>query len=132
MANNDLLYGERKFGQTFAVRVLLALLMLGPLVLAWAVADNPNPSAHPLMALISLVVVLCYVVLWVAISKTVLTITDHGVRRDSIFGVQEIPWSQISETRYVVRPIRVGAHFGLIGILIAAASGISYEGIVVI
>ena len=123
MANNDLLYGERKFGQTFAVRVLLALLMLGPLVLAWAVADNPNPSAHPVLAMISLVVVLCYVVLWVGISKTVLTITDHGVRRDSIFGVQEIPWSQISETRYVVRPIRVGAHFGLIGILIAAASG---------
>jgi hypothetical protein len=122
MASNDLVYGERKFGQTYAIRILLTLLLFGPLLLAWVVVDKPNPSGHPVLSGISVVVVVCYIVLWVTISKAVLTITDQGVRRESILGVQEIPWSQINETRYLVRPIRIGAHFGLIGALVSAAS----------
>jgi hypothetical protein len=39
-----------------------------------------------------------------------------------VFGSREIFWDQISETRYVVNPINVAAHFGLIGLLISAAS----------
>jgi hypothetical protein len=122
MVGNGLVYGERKFGQTYAIRILLALLLFGPLLLVWAVAGEPTPSGHSVLVWISVAVVVCYGVLWVAISKTVLTITDQGVRRESILGVQEIPWSQINDTRYLVRPIRIGAHFGLIGVLVSAAS----------
>jgi len=122
MGSGDLAYGERKFGQTYAIRILLALLMLGPLLLAWAIVDKPDPSTNPILTWISVAVVVCYLVLWVAIGKTVLTISDQGVKRESILGSQEILWSQISETRYLVRPVRVGAHFGLIGVLVSAAS----------
>ena len=52
-------------------------------------------------------------------SAPVLTISDQGVRRDSVFGGQEMPWSQIVETRYVVTPVRLYVHFGLIGAVIA-------------
>jgi hypothetical protein len=122
MAGDGLVYGERKFGQTYAIRIMLAMLLLGPLLLAWTAIEKPNPSSHPVLLWISVVVVACYIVLWVAISRTVLTITDQGIRRESILGQQEIQWSHISETRYLVRPIRIGAHFGLIGALVSAAS----------
>jgi hypothetical protein len=60
--------------------------------------------------------------LWIVLGKTVLIISDSGVRRESILGQQEITWSQIAETRYRVVPINVYAHFGLIGALIAMSS----------
>jgi hypothetical protein len=60
--------------------------------------------------------------LWITLGKTVLIISDSGVRRESILGQQEITWSQIAETRYRVVPINVYAHFGLIGALIAMSS----------
>jgi hypothetical protein len=44
------------------------------------------------------------------------------VRRESLFGQQEIAWSQVAETRYQVVPVNVYAHFGLIGALIALSS----------
>jgi hypothetical protein len=40
MTSADLVYGERRFGQTYAIRVLWALLMLGPLLLAWSVVGQ--------------------------------------------------------------------------------------------
>jgi hypothetical protein len=60
--------------------------------------------------------------LWIALGKTVLTISDSGVRRESMLGQQEMAWSQITETRYRVIPINVYAHFGLLGALLAMSS----------
>jgi hypothetical protein len=51
MTSADLVYGERRFGQTYAIRVLWALLMLGPLLLAWSVVGKPNPLAQPVLAI---------------------------------------------------------------------------------
>ncbi|MBZ5722544.1 MAG: hypothetical protein LAO03_19575 [Acidobacteriia bacterium] len=121
MAISGLGFGERKFAQTYASRALLGVLMLGGLMVAWATVDQPDISSHLTLVWISAAVVLAYAALWIAIGKTVLTISDQGVRRESIFGVQEIFWSQITETRYVVTPVRLAVHFGLIGALIAAS-----------
>jgi Family of unknown function (DUF6585) len=111
--------GERAFRQTYAIRLLLALLILGPVFAAWAMTGEPKPAAHPVLLWISLAVFIVYGFLWIAIGKTVLTISEQGVRRDSVFSTEEMPWSQISETRYVVKPIRASAHFGLIGALVS-------------
>lgn len=121
MATAGLSSGERIFRQAYALRILLALLLLGLLIGIWASLDDPKPSSNPILTWISLGAVLVYVALWIAIGKTVLTITDEGVRRDSIFGTQEIAWSQIAETRYIVRPANAAAHFGLVGALVILA-----------
>jgi hypothetical protein len=121
MATAGLSTGERIFRQTYALRILLALLLLGLLIGIWTSLDDPRPSSNPILSWISLGAVLVYVALWIAIGKTVLTISDQGVRRDSIFGTQEISWSQIAETRYLVRPANAAAHFGLIGALVMVA-----------
>jgi Bacterial PH domain len=120
MTTAGLSFAEHRFGQTYATRIFLAVLMLGTLFLAWSTVDNPTPSAHLTLLWISVGTVLALVALWIVIGKTVLTISDQGVRRDSVFGRQEMPWSQIAETRYVVTPVRLYVHFGLIGALLAS------------
>ena len=122
MASASLGYGEHKFGQTWAIRALLALVMLGFLAGMWVSVDDPNPASHPTLLLISLGVVLAYAGLCLVIGKQVLTISDQGVRRESMFGEQTIAWSQISETRYNVTPIQLAAHFGLVGALVSMLS----------
>jgi hypothetical protein len=57
--------------------------------------------------------------LWIVLGRTILTIADFGVRRESVMGQQEMVWSQVTETRYRVTPINVYAHFGLLGALLA-------------
>src|SRR4029077_8600790 len=88
----------------------------------WAGQDDPHASAHPALLWISIWVLVAGATLWVALSKTVLIISDSGVRRESVLGQQEIAWSQITETRYRVVPINVYAHFGLIGAVLALSS----------
>jgi hypothetical protein len=90
--------------------------------IVWATPDNPSPSAHPELLWISVGLVIAAAFAWIAIGKTVLTINEQGVHRESILGVQEIPWGAIQETRYRVVPINVYAHFGLVGALIAMSS----------
>jgi len=71
---------------------------------------------------ISIGLVLATAAFWVVLGKSALIINDSGVRRESMFGQQEITWDQITETRYRVIPVNVYAHFGLIGALIAMSS----------
>lgn len=122
MATAALGYGEHRFGQTWAIRVLVALVVLGIVVGLWVSVPDPRPAAHPTLLWVSIVLVLAYAGLWVAMGKTVLTISDQGVRRESLFGTQEMAWNQILETRYVVTPIQLGAHFGLVGALVSVLS----------
>jgi hypothetical protein len=117
MASASLGYGESKFGQTYTMRALLALLVLGALAGAWASVNDPRPAAQPILFWISVGAVLAWIVACILISKTVLTISDHGVRGESIFSAQEMAWSQIAETRYLVTPVSAAAHFGLAGVL---------------
>ena len=120
MATASLSLGERRYPQTYGSRALIGVVLIGGLLVAWASQDDLNPSSHPTLLWVSAAVLLIYAALWIAIGKTVLTISEQGVKRESIFGVQEIFWGQINETRYVVTPVRYAVHFGLIGALIAA------------
>jgi hypothetical protein len=122
MASAGLAYGEHKFGPSLLGRVLLAAGVLVAIFLVWGMAENPNPSANPELIWISAALAIAGVIAWIAIGKTALTVNEQGVRRESVFGVQEIPWSQIQETRYRVIPINLYAHFGLIGAVLAMRS----------
>ena len=115
-------YGEHRFRQNWIGRLVLALGVFLAIVFVWALADDAKSSSQPGLWWISAALVIAGVISWIAIGKTVLTISDQGVRRESVLGVQEIPWSQIQETRYRVVPINLYAHFGLIGALIAMKS----------
>ena len=114
MATATMAYGERRFGAAYTVRILVALGALGVLAGLWG-SQSPRTSPHPALIWISIVLVGASVALWIVLGKTVLTVNDFGVRRESAFGQEEIAWGQIAETRYRVTPINVYAHFGLLG-----------------
>jgi hypothetical protein len=119
MATAALAHGERRFGAAYTGRIVLVLVVLGVLVGLWAAQDDPRVSAHPTLLWISIGLLAASAAFWIVLGKTVLTITDFGVRRESVMGQQEMAWSQITETRYRVTPINVYAHFGLLGALLA-------------
>jgi hypothetical protein len=122
MASAALAHGERRFGAAYTVRILVGLGLLGLLTGLWAPQADPRTSSHPELLWISIALVGAYAVFWIVLAKTVLTISDSGVRRESVFGQQQMAWSQIAETRYRVIPVNVYAHFGLIGALLAMSS----------
>jgi hypothetical protein len=122
MAATSVGFGEHRFGPSLVSRVLLVFGVLLALVLVWAMADKPSPSLHPGLLWASIGIAIAGAGAWIAIGKTALIISERGVRRESVFGMQEIPWSQIQETRYRVVPFNVYAHFGLVGALIAMRS----------
>ena len=98
------------------------MVVLGFLAGIWATQNDSRTTSHPTLLWISVAVVLAGIALWVAIGKNALIISDSGIRTESIFGQQEMAWSQITETRYQVIPVNVYMHFGLVGALIAMSS----------
>jgi len=122
MATAVMAHGERRFGAAYTVRILTALGVLSVLVGLWAGQDAPRNSSHPALIWISIGLVGAFAALWIALGKTVLIISDSGVRRESVLGQQELAWSQITETRYRVTPINMYGHFGLLGALLAMSS----------
>jgi hypothetical protein len=122
MASATMGYGERRFGAAYTVRIFVVLFVLGLVVGLWASNNDPRTSAHPALLWISIGLIVAAAAVWVVLGKTVLIINDAGVRRESVFGQQEIAWSQITETRYRVVPINAYAHLGLIGAVLALSS----------
>ena len=122
MASAAMAYGERRFRAAYTIRILVALVVVGLLVGLWVAQDDARTSSHPVLMWISIGLVFAVAALWVALGKTALIISDAGVRRESIFGQQEIAWSQITETRYRVVPINIYGHLGLIGAVVAMSS----------
>lgn len=122
MATAAMAFGENRFGATYTLRLLLALGILGLLVGLWAAQVDSRSASHPTLMWVSVGLVVAGAALWIAMGKSVLVINQAGVRRESVFGQQEIAWSEIAETRYRVVPINVYAHFGLVGALIAMSS----------
>jgi hypothetical protein len=121
MATAVMVQGERRFGAAYTVRIGLALGVVGLLAGLWASQRDPRLSSHQTLMWISIALVSAVAALWVALGKTSLTITDFGLRYESMLGQQEMAWSQISETRYRVIPVNVYANFGLLGALVAMA-----------
>jgi hypothetical protein len=100
----------------------VVLVLSGFLIGMWASQDDPRITSHPTLRSASIALVLAGIGFWVALGKGAVVVSDSGVRRESLFGQQEVAWSQVAETRYQVVPINVYAHFGLIGALIAMSS----------
>ncbi len=122
MATAAMSYGERRFGAAYTARILLLLVILGIVIGLWAAQDDPRIVSHPTLLWISVALGFLGLISWILLGKSVLILNDSGVRRESIFGQQEITWSQVAETRYQVIPVNVYAHFGLIGALLAMSS----------
>src|SRR5581483_1206170 len=103
--------------------LLAALAVLGALAGFWAAAsEDPAGTPHDTLKWASILAIAALAGFWFVAGKSALTLSDAGVRRESMFGRQEMAWSQIAETRYRVVPINVYAHFGLIGMLLAMSS----------
>ena len=122
MATAALAYGERRFGAAYTMRIFVALGVAGLLVALWVSQDDPRTASHPTLMWISVALVAAVAALWMVMGKSALTISDAGVRTESIFGQQDMAWSQITETRYRVVPVNVYAHLGLVGAIIAMSS----------
>lgn len=122
MATAAMAYGERRFGAAYTGRILVVVVALGFLMGMWMTQQDPRAASHPMLFWVSIGIGLAVVVMWIVLGKSALVITDSGVRRESAFGLQEMAWSQVAETRYQVVPVNLYAHFGLIGALIAMSS----------
>jgi hypothetical protein len=122
MATAAMAYGERRFGAAYSVRILAGLAVLGLLVGLWVAQDDPRPASHPTLVWVSVGIVGALAAFWVLFGKSTLTLNDAGIRRESVFGQQEMAWSQITEMRYRVTPVNVYGHFGLIGYILAMSS----------
>jgi len=122
VATAGMVYGEHRYGAAYTVRIFLTLVVLGLFVGLWTGKADPHTSSHSPLMWISIGLAVAVAAVWIVQGRSALTINDSGVRRESIFGQQEIAWNQIAETRYRVIPINVYAHFGLIGAVLAMAS----------
>lgn len=122
MASPAMAFEERRFGAAYTARILATLLVAGVLVGLWAAQNDAHPGPHPNLIWASIILTGAVAVFWILQSKSVLIVNDAGVRRESVFGQQEMAWSQIAHTRYRVVPIGAYGHLGLIGALLAMSS----------
>lgn len=109
------------FRYTFNWLILSALAFVP--ILVWAVYDySQSRQVQPGLAFFTVVfgVLFAYAWWW---TKTRVTTHDEGICYKSPFGEKDLRWDEITETRYGQQPINVGAHFGLIGWLIASMAG---------
>ncbi len=110
-------FTPRKFRQTYNVRIAIAALIFCVMYIIWE-ASVRSESARLTFIWITVGVVLLYGALFLAFEETVVTTSQQGIRRDSIFGSTAIAWNEISETRYLVSPVRPRIAIGMFGILI--------------
>lgn len=122
MATVGMAYGERRFGAAYTARIVLVVILLGVVGGLWGAQDDPRIASHPTLLWVSIGLGAACVGLWIVLGKSILILNNSGVRQESLFGQQEMAWSQVAETRYQVVPINVYAHFGLIGALVAMSS----------
>jgi hypothetical protein len=120
MASPAFAMGERTFGQTWAVRIGWGVVFLGTAAILAAIALDDPKAPDRVLLYIAAGLVVGFVILCILIGQTVLTIRPEGVRVVSVLGEKQLLWTEIAETRYVVQPINLAAHFGLVGLLISS------------
>jgi hypothetical protein len=120
MATPDLSFGQRQFRKTYNLRLALAVLTVALLYAGWFFMGEPALEVNSAFFWMVVAAVLLNIAACIAIGSSVLTLSDRGIRRESIFGAEEIPWEQIVETRYRAKPTRRKAPVGLFGLLVAA------------
>ena len=110
------------FRYTFSWLIVSALVFIPLLV--WAAYDYyQTRQVEPGLAFFTVMSGLLFAYAWWW-TKTRVTVHDEGVSYKSPFREKDLRWDEITETRYGQQPINAGAHFGLLGWLIASmASG---------
>src|SRR5258708_967601 len=94
-------------------------LLFVPL-LFWAAYDfYRSRQVDPVLAFFTGAFGLLFAYAWLW-TKTRVTLHEEGISYKSPFGEKDLRWDEITETRFGQQPINAGAHFGLIGWLIAA------------
>ncbi len=121
MATADLSFGERRFRQTYTARFALAVLTFATMYALWFFLGEPDFQVDSpfLWACVSAGAI--NLAIFVALGKTVLAISDNGLRQETIFGEKEFRWDDIQTTQYRVRLVRSRAPMGLLGMTVAAA-----------
>ena len=106
------------FRYTFSWLIVAALVFV-PFLLRAAYDLYRSRQVDPVLALFTVMfgLLFAYAGWW---TKTRVTIHDEGICYKSPFGEKDLRWDEITETRYGQQPINAGAHFGLIGWLVAA------------
>jgi len=100
MATAAMAYGERRFGAAYTIRIFVVLVVFGFVAGMWGSEHDPRVTSHPTLLRIPVALGLAAVTFWIAMGKSAVVISDSGVRRESLFGQQEIAWSQVAETCY--------------------------------
>jgi hypothetical protein len=121
MASPDLSFGERKFRHTYTGPLALAVLTSASLYAFWVFLREPAFAIDSPFVWTCVAAALINVAVLFAVEQTVLTISDQGIRRESIFGVKQMRWDEIRSTRYGVKLLRPRIPMGLIGAMVAAA-----------
>jgi uncharacterized protein DUF6585 len=110
---------QRTFRETLTWRVVAALPFLG--MLTWGIFDYSDSHAFdPILWSVIAFFGLIFVFACVWAAKRRISIHQEGISYVSLLGEADLGWVEISETRYSHQPINVGAHFGLLGLLINA------------
>src|SRR5260370_1538788 len=106
------------FRYTLSWCIAVGLLFV-PLLL-WALYDfYRSRQVDPVLAFVTVAFGLLFAYSWLW-TKTRVTLHEEGISYKSPFGEKDLRWDEITETRYGQQPINAGAHFGLIGWLVAA------------
>jgi len=109
------------FRYTFSWLIVAALVLV-PLLLWAAYNFYQSRQVDPVLASFTAMLGLSFAYAWWW-TKTRVTVHDEGICYKSPFREKDLRWEEITETRYGQRPINAGAHFGLVGWLLAAIAG---------
>src|SRR6516162_149378 len=109
------------FRYTFSWLIVAALVFV-PLLLWAAYNFYQSRQVDPVLASFTAMLGLSFAYAWWW-TKTRVTVHDEGICYKSPFREKDLRWEEITETRYGQRPINAGAHFGLVGWLLAAIAG---------
>jgi hypothetical protein len=113
---------EKTYRQTLVHRLLLFIPVALVLLIAFAVVDFDTSKMSPVGWAIVAVTLGLYIFAWWAIGQSSLNFHSEGVSTTGAFGGKEVRWDEISETFFYKVDQNLIVHFGLIGLLMAAAS----------
>jgi hypothetical protein len=106
------------FRYTLSWCIVVALVFV-PLLL-WAVYDlYQSRHVDPVLAFFTAAFGLLFAYSWLW-TKTRVSLHEEGISYKSPFREKDLRWDEITETRYGQQAVNAGAHFGLLGWLIAS------------
>jgi hypothetical protein len=111
----------RTLKDTFTGRLIAGLLFLGMLAFAYVDYSDSHTFDPWLWGFTTFFgVILAFAVYWAAIRRV--NIHQEGISYVSPFKNAEMRWEEVQQTRYSQTPVNVGAHFGLLGLLVMAVA----------